>query len=104
MIALVDDPEVGAELEPHVDQVIVGEPADRHYLTEPDIAAAVTALADSTATVLATPAVLIAAGPSWFNRVIEAAQPTAPPPTLRDVPLDPAAGPRGAGACWSASA
>ncbi|WUV48177.1 hypothetical protein OG563_08255 [Nocardia vinacea] len=97
VIALVDDPEVGAELEPHVDQVIVGEPADRHYLTEPDIAAAVTALADSTATVLATPAVLIAAGPSWFNRVIEAAQPTAPPPTLRDVPLDPRRWPAW---CW----
>ncbi|WP_433201800.1 hypothetical protein ACQP1G_10985 [Nocardia sp. CA-107356] len=90
VVALVTDPEVGAELEPHVDQVIIDAPADRHYLTEPDIAAAVTALADPTRTVLATPEVLIAAGPNWFNRVIEAAQPaTPPPPTLRDVPLDP---------------
>ncbi|WP_433710817.1 hypothetical protein ACQP2U_31830 [Nocardia sp. CA-084685] len=98
VIALVDDPEVGEALESHVDQVIVGEPVDRHYLTELDTAAAVTALADPAAIVLATPGVLIAAGPSWFNRVIEAAQSTAPPPpTLRDVPLDPRRWPAW---CW----
>ncbi|WP_330257397.1 hypothetical protein [Nocardia sp. NBC_00565] len=98
VIALVTDAEVGVELESHVDEVIVGEPVDRRYLTEPDIAAAVTALADPVGMVLATPEVLIAAGPSWFNRVIEAAQPTAPPPpNLRDVPLDPRRWPAW---CW----
>lgn len=40
-------------------------------------------------TVLATPAVLIAAGPGWFNRVTEAATPTSPPS-----PQDGAADPR----------
>lgn len=58
-------------------------------LNEPDLAAALGALADPSTTVLATPAVLVAAGPGWFNRVIEAATPTTPPPPLRDVPRNP---------------
>lgn len=62
VVALATDPQVGAELEPHVDQVIVGAPTDRCYLTRSDIAVAVTALADPDRTVLATPAVLIDAG------------------------------------------
>src|SRR2546423_561618 len=39
--------------------------------------------------VLATPGVLRAAGPGWFQRVIEAVTPTAPPVGLRDIRLDP---------------
>jgi hypothetical protein len=46
-------------------------------------------LADPSATVLATPAVLIAAGPGWLNRVIEAATPTTPPASLREIGADP---------------
>jgi hypothetical protein len=47
------------------------------------------ALATPGKTVLARPAVLLAAGPGWFNRVIEAAMPTSPVPGLRDLPRDP---------------
>ncbi|MBB5953958.1 hypothetical protein FHS29_000528 [Saccharothrix tamanrassetensis] len=49
------------------------------HLTSPDIPAAVEALADPDAIVLATPSVLIDAGPGWFGRVLEAATPTTPP-------------------------
>lgn len=57
-------------------------------LTDPSIEHAVRALDDPSATVLATPSVLIAAGPGWFQRVIEARTPTSPPPTWRDVVRD----------------
>ncbi|MEV0293054.1 hypothetical protein [Nocardia sp. NPDC050710] len=90
VLARVTDAEVGAELIADVDGVIVGESEDRRYLTDPSIADAVAALADPAMTVLATPTVLIAAGPGWFQRVIEAAAPVTPPgPTLRDITLDP---------------
>lgn len=62
----------------------------RRYLSDPDITEALAALRDSDALVLVRPSVLVEAGPGWFQRVIEAAQPTQPPPeTLRDVPVDP---------------
>lgn len=89
VIARVDGPEAVEAIAPHVDGVIVGEVPDTIRLTEPDIDSALTELADPSATVLVTPAVLVAAGPGWFNRVIEAAIPTSPAPGLRDVPLNP---------------
>ncbi|GAB2568705.1 hypothetical protein [Nocardia heshunensis] len=90
VVARVADAGVAADLSDAVDEVIVGDAPDRIYLTEPDIAKALTALEDPVATVLATPAVLIESGPNWFNRVIEAATPTAPPaPAMREVPWDP---------------
>lgn len=89
VIARVTDAAVGAALADAVDEIVVGEAAGRRYLTDPDIADAVAVLAHSDELVLATPAVLVAAGPNWFNRVIEAAVVSEPLPTLRDVPLDP---------------
>ncbi|NRQ40525.1 hypothetical protein HII36_53235 [Nonomuraea sp. NN258] len=47
------------------------------------------ALAEPGRIVLATPGLLVEAGPGWFGRVVEAATPTAPTPSLRDVGLDP---------------
>nr|BFE79619.1 hypothetical protein GCM10020093_022200 [Planobispora longispora] len=47
------------------------------------------ALADPDVTVLATPAALVAAGPGWFQRVIEAVTPTEPPAGLREIAPDP---------------
>lgn len=61
----------------------------RRYVDDPDVAQVVAALRDSNDVILATPALLIAAGPNWFNRVIDAAVETVPPPALRDVPPDP---------------
>lgn len=81
--------EVAALIAPHVDRVIVGDAPDVVRLTDPSIARAVAALADASATVLATPEALVAAGPGWFQRVIEARRATAAAPGLRDVGLDP---------------
>jgi hypothetical protein len=89
VIARAATADIAAQLAPHVDRVIVDGAPDLIRLTEPSIDGALAALADESATVLATPAVLIAAGPGWFQRVIEARQPTTPPPTLRHVGLDP---------------
>ncbi|MEV4358057.1 hypothetical protein [Nonomuraea sp. NPDC049625] len=55
----------------------------------PAVGAAVRILADPAKIVLATPALLIEAGPGWFGRVMEAATPTAPAPSLRAVGRDP---------------
>ncbi|KAF0844774.1 hypothetical protein [Nocardia caishijiensis] len=91
VVARVSDDGVAADLADAVDDVLVGETAGgRIYLTDPDITAAVRALAIPGTTVVATTAVLVAAGPGWFQRVIEAAAPAVSrAPTLRDVPLDP---------------
>jgi hypothetical protein len=89
VIAFTDAPGVAEVVAPYVDSVTVGATPDAIRLTEPDIEIAVAALANAPTMVLATPAVLLAAGPSWFNRVIEAATPTSPAPGLRDVPHDP---------------
>jgi hypothetical protein len=89
VVAFVDAPEVAEAVAPYVDKVTVGAAPETIRLTDPDIDLAVAELADSSMTVLATPAVLVAAGPSWFNRVIEAATPTFPAPGLCDVPRDP---------------
>jgi len=80
---------VADELAALVDRVIVGDAPDIVRLTEPAVRVALSALADESATVLATPAVLVAAGPGWFQRVTEAWRPTAPAPGLRDAGLDP---------------
>lgn len=84
-----------------VDDVAVGDSADTVRLNRPDLGAAVVALADPRLTVLATPAVLIAAGPGWFSRVIEAATPTSPPAPLGALPADPRRWP---GWLWAALA
>jgi hypothetical protein len=89
VVAFVEAPDVVEAVAPYVDSVTVGAEPDIIRLTEPDIEAALAALASPAKMVLATPAVLITAGPSWFNRVIEAATPTSPAPELRDVPHDP---------------
>lgn len=74
---------------PHVDEVIVGTPPHRRYLTDPDIDTAAAALADPDAVVLARPSVLLDSGPGWFNRVIEASTPTEEPPGLRNIGPNP---------------
>jgi hypothetical protein len=87
--AVAETPQVRDAIAAYVDAVSIGAPADTVRLTSPHIGAAVAALADPGATVLADPAVLLAAGPGWFNRVIEAATPTAQPAQLRNVAADP---------------
>jgi hypothetical protein len=83
------DPAVAAALEPHVDRVIVGDASDIVRLSDPGIEAAQRALAQHDAIVLATTGVLVAAGPGWFQRVIEAETATQSAPGLREVGLDP---------------
>ncbi|BEL07914.1 hypothetical protein Q0Z83_061050 [Actinoplanes sichuanensis] len=58
-------------------------------LTDPAVAGARRALADPDAIVLATTEVLVAAGPGWFQRVIEAETPTESAPGPRDAGTDP---------------
>jgi hypothetical protein len=81
---VADTAETCAAIAPFVDAATVGTPSGVVRLTSPELAPAVHALADPAVTVLAAPAVLTAAGPGWFNRVIEAAAPTSPPPPLRE--------------------
>ncbi|MFI7601211.1 hypothetical protein [Actinoplanes sp. NPDC049681] len=83
------DPAVAAALRPHVDRVILGTDPDVVHLSEPDIAVARHALSEPEKTVLATTGVLVAAGPGWFQRVIEAETPTRPAPGLREAGRDP---------------
>lgn len=89
VFARTEDPAVAAALEPYVDRVVAGSEPGIVRLTEPGIEAAQRALADEDAIVLATTGVLVAAGPGWFQRVIEAQTPTRPAPGLRDVGRDP---------------
>jgi hypothetical protein len=83
------DPKVAAALKPDVDRVIMGSAQHIVHLTDPDIEAARRALAGQDTIVLATPGVLLAAGPGWFQRVIEAETPTEAAPGLRDIGRDP---------------
>ncbi|MGB9303679.1 MAG: hypothetical protein WCB92_08380 [Mycobacterium sp.] len=87
--AVADSPEAAEAISAYVDAVGVGAAADTVHLSTPDLAAAVDALRDPSNVVLATPTVLVAAGPGWFSRVIEAATPTSPPAPLREIPRDP---------------
>lgn len=91
--ALAATPAAADAVAPYVDAVSVLGGAGVVRLSDPAIAPAVRELADPATTVLATPAVLIEAGPGWFNRVIEAATPTTPPKALRDIGFDPRAWP-----------
>ncbi|MEU8663535.1 hypothetical protein, partial [Actinoplanes philippinensis] len=86
--ARADDPETAAAVAPYVDRVVTTAAAVVR-LTDPDIETARRALADPDAVVLATPAVLLAAGPGWFQRVIEAETPAGPAPSLHDAGPDP---------------
>jgi hypothetical protein len=78
-----------AALKPHVDGFTSSD--DPHVVRTSDssVTAAAAALEEPGAVVLARPGVLVAAGPGWFQRVTEAATPTAPAPVLRDVGRDP---------------
>ncbi|TGB39548.1 hypothetical protein [Mycolicibacterium peregrinum] len=89
VVARVDSAEVADLLAADVDEVVVGAAGEDRYLSDPDVTAAVAALRDPDAIVLARPSVLLATGPGWFNRVIEAASPASPPPRLADAGLNP---------------
>ncbi len=89
VVAVAETAQAAEAVAPYVDAVTDGCDPHTVRLTGPGIDAALDALADPSATVLARPAVLIAAGPGWCNRVIEAATPTSPPPRLRDAGADP---------------
>lgn len=90
VIARTESAEVAQLLAADVDEVAIGPETEPHYLTDPDVAAAVVALQDDTTVVLARPAVLLASGPGWFNRVIEAAARTPDrPPSLADAGANP---------------
>ncbi|MGW7358337.1 hypothetical protein ACWGI0_17295 [Streptomyces sp. NPDC054802] len=83
------DAEAEAALAPHVDGFTRGDDPHIIHPSEPSVTAAAAALEEPGAVVLARPGVLVAAGPGWFQRVAEAATPTAPAPALRDVGRDP---------------
>jgi len=83
---VADTAETCAAIAPHVDAATVGSPTETVRLDGRELGPALRALADPALTVLATTTALTAAGPGWFNRVIEAATPTTPPPPLRHWP------------------
>jgi hypothetical protein len=83
------DPEAEAALAPHVDGFTRGDDPHIIHASEPSVTAAAAALEEPGSVVLARPGVLVAAGPGWFQRVAEAATPTAPAPALRDIGRDP---------------
>jgi hypothetical protein len=91
------DTAAATALQPHVDRVIVGSAPDIVHLTDPDIETARRALREPDTIVLATPGLLIAAGPGWFQRIIEAETPAEAAPGLRDVGRDPRRWPAW---CW----
>ncbi|MGJ0119863.1 hypothetical protein ACQ7HM_11720 [Williamsia sp. MIQD14] len=72
VVALCDSAATAAAVAPHVDDTRVGTDPDVTVLRDPDIDEATTALAQPNSVVLAHPQLLIAAGPGWFHRVIEA--------------------------------
>jgi hypothetical protein len=80
---------VATALSPHVDAVRTEADPSVVHVTSSSVAAAVQALADGANAVLALPSVLVRAGPGWFARVTEAATPTHPPPSVRDVGWHP---------------
>jgi hypothetical protein len=87
--AVAETAEVRDAIAADVENVTVGTFARTVRLSTSELAPALEALGEPSTIVLATPAVLLAAGPNWFNRVIEAATPTSPPAPLRDVSADP---------------
>jgi hypothetical protein len=76
-------------LAPHVDAVRTATDPNVVHLTSPSVAVAAHALAERDKAVLVPPSVLVRAGPGWFARVTEAATPTHPAPTIRDLGRDP---------------
>jgi hypothetical protein len=80
------DPEVAAGF---TLRVATGADPDLVYVDSPRVDSAVTAPAAPGVSVMATTDVLVAAGPAWFRRVLEAATPTIPPQRWRDVRRDP---------------
>ncbi|CAL9345583.1 hypothetical protein [Streptomyces sp. enrichment culture] len=96
VVVRTGDPEVRAALGAHVDGFT--SEGDAHVVTGPSVTEAAAALDDPDTVVLARPSVLVAAGPGWFARVVEAATPTAPAPRLRDVGRDPRRWPAW---CWA---
>lgn len=76
-------------LSPHVDAVRTEADPNVVHVTSPSVAQAADTLAEPAKAVLVTPSVLVWAGPGWFARVTEAATPTQPAPTARDVGRDP---------------
>lgn len=83
-------PALGASVVVEVGPAVSGDlPADVVHVDDPWISSAVKALAVPGVTVMATTDVLVAAGPAWFRRVLEAATPTAPPQGWRDMPRNP---------------
>ncbi|WP_200797501.1 hypothetical protein [Streptoalloteichus hindustanus] len=80
---------VASALAPHVDAVRTEADPNVVYLTSPSVAAAARMLNEPAKVVLAAPSVLVHAGPGWFARVVEAATPTRPAPSARDVGRDP---------------
>ena len=89
VIAYATDQTVAEAISGFVDEVTVGPGANLVRLSDPDVDHAVDVLTDSRSTVLVTPAVLIDAGPGWFNRVYEAGTPTTPPQQFADVGMNP---------------
>ncbi|WP_053717607.1 hypothetical protein [Saccharothrix sp. NRRL B-16348] len=89
VIVRATDPAVVDALSPHVDAVRLGADPAVVHLASASTARAVDVLADPAKAVLVTPEVLVRAGPGFFARVTEAATPTAPAPSVRDVGLDP---------------
>ncbi|MEU4998477.1 hypothetical protein [Streptomyces sp. NPDC021622] len=83
------DPEAEDALKSHVDGFTSDDDPHVAHVTDPSVTAAATVLEEPQTVVLARPSVLVAAGPGWFARVVEAATPTAPAPALRDVGRDP---------------
>ncbi|MFG3028900.1 hypothetical protein ACGFZJ_10230 [Streptomyces sp. NPDC048253] len=83
------DPAAEAALKAHVDGFTNIDDPHVVHVSDPSVTAAAAALQKPGAVVLARPGVLVAAGPGWFQRVTEAATPTAPAPVPRDVGCDP---------------
>jgi hypothetical protein len=90
VIAVAATAQAADAVAPYADKVIDGVFPGAVRLTDARIDAALAALTDPSATVLAASCVLTAAGPGWFNRVIEAGIPTSPPPPrLRSIGANP---------------
>lgn len=87
------DADVARACAPFADRVVVGTVRGHVHLDAPEPSAALDALDDTGAVVLATPALLVASGPGWFQRVVEARTPVVRPAGLRDVGRDPRAWP-----------
>ncbi len=89
VVARATDAAVAAALSPCVDAVRVGADPDVVHLRSASTARAAAILADPAKAVLVTPEVLVEAGPGFLARVVEAATPTRPAPSVRDVGRDP---------------